>query len=120
MQCNFLVFTLTKLFFFILIMFIHLDQFLNTALKMTMLVSEARPVRLAMDAHTLKWKDKYLPPANEVWGKVIFSEACVKNSVRSGSGGGYPRMPCRSHDQPAVYKQLHCWWVSVGEEAAYR
>ena len=22
-----------------------------------------------------------LPPANEVWGKVIFSEACVKNSV---------------------------------------
>ena len=27
-----------------------------------------------------------LPPANEVWGKVIFSEACVKNSVR----GGFP------------------------------
>ena len=51
------------------------------------------------------------------WGKVIFSEACVKNSVR---GGWYPSMPCRSHDQPAVYKQLHCWWVSVGEEAAYR
>ena len=23
----------------------------------------------------------FLPPANEVWGKVIFSEACVKNSV---------------------------------------
>ena len=22
-----------------------------------------------------------LPPANEVWGKIIFSEACVKNSV---------------------------------------
>ena len=22
-----------------------------------------------------------LPPANEVWGKVIFSVACVKNSV---------------------------------------
>ena len=21
---------------------------------------------------------------------------------------------------PAVYKQLHCWWVSVGEQAAYR
>ena len=33
-----------------------------------------------------------LPPANEVWGKVIFSEACIKNSVhREGcawSGGG--------------------------------
>ena len=26
----------------------------------------------------------YLPPANEVWGKVIFSEACVKNSVHRG------------------------------------
>ena len=29
------------------------------------------------------------------WGKVIFSEACVKNSVHS-VGGGYPSMPCRS------------------------
>ena len=33
-----------------------------------------------------------LPPANEVWGKVIFSQACVKNSVhREGCllpGGG--------------------------------
>ena len=28
-----------------------------------------------------------LPPANEVWGKVIFSEACVKNSVHSGGSG---------------------------------
>ena len=27
-----------------------------------------------------------LPPANEVWGKVIFSEACVKNSVHGGGG----------------------------------
>ena len=26
----------------------------------------------------------FLPPANEVWGKVIFSEACVKNSVNAG------------------------------------
>ena len=25
-----------------------------------------------------------LPPANDVWGKVIFSEACVKNSVHRG------------------------------------
>ena len=27
-----------------------------------------------------------LPPANEVWGKVIFSVACVKNSVHRGWG----------------------------------
>ena len=26
----------------------------------------------------------FLPPANEVWGKVIFSEVCVKNSVHRG------------------------------------
>ena len=35
---------------------------------------------------------RYLPPANEVWGKVIFSQVCVKNSVHRGSawswGGG--------------------------------
>ena len=30
---------------------------------------------------------EYLPPANEVWSKVILSVACVKNSVHS--------MPCR-------------------------
>ena len=28
--------------------------------------------------------DVFLPPANEVRGKVIFSEACVKNSVHGG------------------------------------
>ena len=27
----------------------------------------------------------FLRPANEVWGKVIFSEACVKNFVRGGA-----------------------------------
>ena len=26
----------------------------------------------------------FLPPANEVWDKVLFSEACVKNSVQRG------------------------------------
>ena len=30
----------------------------------------------------------FLPPANEVWGKVIFSVACVKNSVHSGGVPG--------------------------------
>ena len=28
-----------------------------------------------------------LPPANEVWGKIIFSQACVKNSVHRGVPG---------------------------------
>ena len=28
--------------------------------------------------------EQFLPPANEVWDKVIFSEACVKNSVHGG------------------------------------
>ena len=41
------------------------------------------------------WYYLLLPPANEVWGKVIFSEACVKNSVHRGggawSGGSGPR-----------------------------
>ena len=38
----------------------------------------------------------FLPPANEVWCKVIFSQVCVKNSVQGGSGvpaciaGGIP------------------------------
>ena len=31
-----------------------------------------------------KWH--LLPLANEVWGKVIFSEACVQNSVHRGCG----------------------------------
>ena len=29
--------------------------------------------------------EAFLLPANEVWGKVIFSVACVKNSVQRGS-----------------------------------
>ena len=34
------------------------------------------------------WIDALLPPANEVSGKAIFSEAYVKNSVHKGGGGG--------------------------------
>ena len=30
----------------------------------------------------------FLAPANEVWGKVIFSVACVKDSLHGGGGGG--------------------------------
>ena len=40
-----------------------------------------------------------LPPANEVWGKVIFSQACVKNSVHGGRSAslhaGIPPPPAR-------------------------
>ena len=38
----------------------------------------------------------FLPPTNEVWGKVMFSQVCVKNSVHGGGGvpaciaGGIP------------------------------
>ena len=47
-----------------------------------------------------------LPPANEVWGKVIFSEACVKNSVHGGGGsasvhaGIPPRPPSPEQAHP--------------------
>ena len=48
-----------------------------------------------------------LPPANEVWGKVIFSEACVKNSVhrgeylgRSSPGPGTPPGQVPLHQVP--------------------
>ena len=36
---------------------------------------------------------KLLPPANEVWGEVIFSVACVKNSVHGGSVSEYAGIP---------------------------
>ena len=57
----------------------------------------------------------FLPPAGIVCEVSIFTGLCLFTG-----GGVYPRMPCRSHDQPTVYKQLRCWWVSVGVEAAYR
>ena len=39
-----------------------------------------------MDINLYNVKSYSLPPANEVWGKVIFSQACVKNSVhRTGA-----------------------------------
>ena len=40
-----------------------------------------------MQSNELQWTLLFccfLPPANEVWGKVIFSVACVKNSVNMG------------------------------------
>ena len=32
----------------------------------------------------LELNGNFLPPANEVWGKVKFSEACVTHSVHEG------------------------------------
>ena len=36
-------------------------------------------------------EDFFLPPANEVWGKVIFSQACDSHSVHRGWGGALSR-----------------------------
>ena len=38
-----------------------------------------------------RFKIAFITARNDVWDKVIFSEACVKNSVR----GWYPSMSCR-------------------------
>ena len=50
------------------------------------------------------WNAFLLPPANEVWGKVIFSEACVKNSVQGGGSAsvhaGIPHPPSRPGGTP--------------------
>ena len=40
----------------------------------------------------VKWQAFYRPQRS--WGKVIFSEACVKNSVHSGRGGMHGRGVC--------------------------
>ena len=45
-----------------------------------------------------------LPPANEVWGKVIFSVACVKNSVHGGGGSTWADTPPRAGTPP---RQVH-------------
>ena len=69
----------------------------------------------------------YLPPANEVWGKVIFSVACVKNSVY-GVGGlpqcmlGYP--PTRHPQGPGQGTpppSSVCWEIrsTSGRYASY-
>ena len=51
----------------------------------------------------------YLPPANEVWGKVIFSKVCIKNSVHGGGGDGwYPNMHCKWYpSMPCRFPGLH-------------
>ena len=41
----------------------------------------------------------FLPPANEVWGKVIFSVAYVKNSVHGGSASVHAGIAHPTSDQ---------------------
>ena len=51
-----------------------------------------------LDTHLL------LPPANEVWGKRIFSQACVSHSVHRGGGlcpGGIPDRDPLDRDPPS-------------------
>ena len=68
------------------------------------------PVYLA-NLQTLAYcHEQLLPPANEVWGKVIFSEACVKNSVHRGGEGGVPHQvppPGRGRYTPPGTRQVH-------------
>ena len=57
-----------------------------------------------------------LPPANEVWGKVIFSVACVKNSVhrRGEYLGRYT--PCgqvQPRGQVHPPRQVHPPWAGI-------
>ena len=60
----------------------------------------------------------FLPPANEVWGKVIFSAAYVKNSVHRGSiwagtppWTGNPPPPGQVHPQAGTPpSQVHTPW----------
>ena len=49
-------------------------------------------------AHVPPFQTAYLPPTNEVWGKVIISEVCVKNSVQ---GGGCAIPACIAGGIPA-------------------
>ena len=68
--------------------------------RITSLITELSQLTLTL---AFKWaftlnegecESEFLPPANEVWGKVIFSQACVKNSVHKGGawsqGGSAP------------------------------
>ena len=44
---------------------------------------------------------RFLPPANEVWGKVIFLHLCV--ILFTGRGGWLPSMYHGSHDQGGLH-----------------
>ena len=61
---------------------------------------------LCLNYTTKKTSMIFLPPANEVWGKVIFSEACVKNSVHRGGVPGQVPPPTRYIPLPGPVTSL--------------
>ena len=69
-----------------LIHFVEWQQIRNRIKKQ--LCSKHTPQRAQNTKHVISLHlyrvPHFLPPANEVWGKVIFSQACVKNSVHKG------------------------------------
>ena len=65
------------------------------------------------------YQSSLLPPANEVWGKVIFSEACVKNSVHRGGVSTSVHAP-RSRHPPGAdipLEQTPLWSRHPREQA---
>ena len=56
----------------------------------------------------------YLPPANEVWGKVICLQVCVcpqGGCCPSMHSKWYPSMPC-SRSGGGGYPSMHCRWYT--------
>ena len=49
----------------------------------------------------------FLPRANEVWGKVIFSVVCVKNSVHGEESTLAGTPPWQVHPQAGTPGQVH-------------
>ena len=76
---------------------------------MTPLFHSMRPSRRSADpamrtrlTENISYLDSFSPPTNKVWDKVIFSEACVKNSVhRGGSASVHARIPPCQGGPPA-------------------
>ena len=58
-------------------------------------------------SHVQKWFKQFLSPANEVWGKLIFLQACVIPSVHRGEGSWLPSIPecITGHMTRGVYTQ---------------
>ena len=62
----------------------------------------------------------FLPPANEVWGKVIFSEVCVSHSVHGGEGEECVCVGCMAGGACMVGGMCgrgHAWQGGVGHVA---
>ena len=63
-------------------------------------------IRITAELPSSKFSFLLLQPANEVWAKVIFSEACVKNSVhRVGSASVHAQIPASATPPPPRTRQ---------------